>query len=72
MWVVKPSVTTVRQPKFAVIHINSIFHAAHLIPMFAEAPQLPPQGIHPHHSYDYFHLFYVNEFTDHHAFASVF
>jgi hypothetical protein len=38
MWVVKPSVTAARQPKFAVIHINSIFCAAHLIPVFTAAP----------------------------------
>ncbi|KAH9963681.1 hypothetical protein BJV74DRAFT_786692, partial [Russula compacta] len=72
MWVVKPSMTTARQPKFAIIHINSIFRAAHLIPVFVAAPQLPPQEIHPHCSYDYFHLFYINKFADHHAFATVF
>ncbi|KAH9983625.1 hypothetical protein BJV74DRAFT_776808 [Russula compacta] len=72
MWVVKPSMTAARQPKFAIIHINSIFHAAHLIPVFVAAPQLTPQGIHSYHSYDYFCLFYINKFTDHHAFAIVF
>lgn len=72
MWVVKPSVTVARQPKFAVIHIDSIFRAAHLIPVFAEAPRLPSQGIHPHHSYNHFRLFYVNKFADHHAFATAF
>ncbi|KAI0002867.1 hypothetical protein BJV74DRAFT_876312 [Russula compacta] len=72
MWVVKPSTTAARQPKLAVIHINSIFCATHLIPVFTAAPQLPPQGVHPHCSYDYFHLFYVNKFADHHAFTMVF
>ena len=72
MWVVKPSVTAVRQPKFTVIHINSIFCAAHLIPVFLAAPQLLPEGIHPHCSYDHFCLFYINKFTDYHAFATAF
>lgn len=49
MWIVKPSVTAGRLPKFMAIHINSIFYAAHLIPVFTVAPQLPSQGIHPHH-----------------------
>ena len=72
MWVVKPSVTAGRQPKFTVIHTNSNFHAAHLIPVFTSAPQPPPQGTHPHHSYNHFHLFYVNKFANHHAFATAF
>ncbi|KAH9988772.1 hypothetical protein BJV74DRAFT_773292, partial [Russula compacta] len=71
MWIVKPSTTAARQLKLAVIHINSIFHATHLILVFTAASQLPPQGVHPHCSYDYFHLFYVNKFADHHTFAMV-
>ncbi|KAH0834698.1 hypothetical protein J3R83DRAFT_10225 [Lanmaoa asiatica] len=45
---------------------------SHLIPVFTVAPRLPSQGIHPHHSYNHFHLFYVNKFADHHAFTTAF
>lgn len=46
MLVVKPSVTMVRQPRIAVIHTDAIFHAAHIISVFAKAAPIPPtQGI---------------------------
>ena len=33
MWIVKPSITAARQPKIAVIHVESIFQSMHLIPV---------------------------------------
>ncbi|KAH0838763.1 hypothetical protein J3R83DRAFT_7138 [Lanmaoa asiatica] len=72
MWIVKPSVTAARQPKIAVIHADAIFRAAHLIPVYAAATPIPPQGIPPNRSYDHFRLFYVNKFADHHSFATAF
>ena len=72
MWVVKPSVTAARQPKIAVIHVESIFRSAHLIPVYTAAALFPSQGIHPNNSYDQFRLFYVNKYADHHAFATAF
>ncbi|KAG9310710.1 hypothetical protein JVU11DRAFT_9308 [Chiua virens] len=44
MWVVKPGYTAARQPKIAVIHIDSIFCTAHLIPVYAESPRIPPEA----------------------------
>ncbi|KAN0094739.1 hypothetical protein V8E55_003026 [Tylopilus felleus] len=72
MWVIKPSITAARQPKFAVIHTDTIFRAVHLIPVYAAAPPIPPEGIPPNQSYDHFRLFYVNKFADHHSFVTAF
>ena len=72
MWVVKPSVTVTRQLKIAVIHLDTIFRATHLIPVYAAATPIPPLGIPPNQSYDHFRLFYINKFADHHAFTTVF
>ncbi|KAI6018216.1 hypothetical protein BKA83DRAFT_4058444 [Pisolithus microcarpus] len=70
MWVVKPSFTTSHQPNLAVIHIDTIFRAAHLIPVYGTSDI--PRGIHPNVSYDIFRSFYVNRFADHHAFEIAF
>ncbi|KAF8546399.1 hypothetical protein OG21DRAFT_1479682 [Imleria badia] len=72
MWHVKPSVTAARQPVFVVIHVESIFRAAHLIPVYSAAAPLPSQGICPNNSYAQFCVFYVNKYADHHAFAMAF
>ncbi|KAI6001402.1 hypothetical protein EDD15DRAFT_2385918 [Pisolithus albus] len=58
MWIVRPAFTTHRRPSIAVIHVDTIYRAAHLIPF-----------IKPHHSYDVFTTFYINKFIDHHAFS---
>jgi hypothetical protein len=51
---------------FAVIHIDSIFQSAHLIPVYG--PEMLPAAIKFHHTLDIFTLFYVNKYADHHAF----
>ncbi|KIM70933.1 hypothetical protein SCLCIDRAFT_100399, partial [Scleroderma citrinum Foug A] len=66
MWMVHPSFTWGEWPNTAVIHIDAIFHAVHLIPIYDRNFVLPEIG--PHNSYDSFHHFYVNRFADHHAF----
>ncbi|KAG1719820.1 uncharacterized protein EDB91DRAFT_1284709 [Suillus paluster] len=65
MWMVKPSsIGNCRH--FAVIHIDSIFRSAHLIPVYGTEPL--PSTIKSHHILDVFTLFYVNRYADHHAF----
>ncbi|KAG2090117.1 uncharacterized protein F5147DRAFT_748270 [Suillus discolor] len=66
MWMVKPAFSANRTPHFAVIHIDTIFRAAHLIPVYGTALLSPL--IKFHHVLDIFKLFYVNKFADHHAF----
>ena len=68
-WLVEPDVNAeTGQPHIAVIHLDSIYRAIHLMP----APQnanFIDRSITMHTSLDTFSLFYVNNFVDHHAFA---
>ncbi|KAH8984532.1 hypothetical protein EDB86DRAFT_2810703, partial [Lactarius hatsudake] len=53
-------------PILAVIHVDCIFHAAHLVPIFRNS--YIPDHITHDNSLDNFKGFYVNRFVDHHAF----
>jgi hypothetical protein len=66
MWMVEPDVKADGTAFSAVIHIDSIFRAAHLIGVYGE--DFVPRGIQPCHSLDIFHTYYVNKFIDHQAF----
>ncbi|KIK95755.1 hypothetical protein PAXRUDRAFT_11252 [Paxillus rubicundulus Ve08.2h10] len=72
MWVVKPSYhdSKAKERHINIIHIDSIYHAAHLIPVYGEQPI--PHELKHYHSYDTFQSFYVNKFADHHAFEIAF
>jgi len=70
MWMVRPSFIWGQQPNFAVIHVDAIFRAAHLIPIFGR--ELVPPEIKPYHCYNIYRGFYVNKFADHHAFEVAF
>ncbi|KAG1731185.1 uncharacterized protein EDB91DRAFT_1058869, partial [Suillus paluster] len=62
LWMVEPS-SIENRAHFAVIHVESIFRSAHLIPVYGTEPL--PSVIKFHHTLDIFTLFYVN---NHHAF----
>ncbi|KAF8836924.1 hypothetical protein BDN67DRAFT_991964 [Paxillus ammoniavirescens] len=66
MWIVRPVFNHRRCPATAILHLHSVCRAAHLIPVYGS--QLIPLGIELRHSYNTFQSFYVNKFTDHHAF----
>ncbi|KAG2093742.1 uncharacterized protein F5147DRAFT_747883 [Suillus discolor] len=66
MWIVRPSVRDDGTPNLTVIHIDTVYRAAHLIPVYG--PDFIPKDIEYFHSYDAFRLFYVNKYADHHAF----
>ena len=66
IWIVWPSYLHDHSPNFAVIHIDTIYHAAHLIPIYGTSHI--SQHIKPHNSYDTFCAFYVNKYVDHHVF----
>ena len=68
MWKVWPSTLPNHSPHFVVIHIDAIYQATHLIPIYGN--QTIPHDIQPHHSYDVFCAFYVNKYADHHAFET--
>jgi hypothetical protein len=69
-WIVEPDVGDDHGPDLAVIHVDSIFRAVHLMPVTGSA-DIVPRYITMDSSLDTFNLFYVNNFVDHHAFATL-
>ncbi|KAF7972371.1 hypothetical protein HWV62_18074 [Athelia sp. TMB] len=70
MWVVQPEVDENDRPLAAILHLDTILRASHLIPIFGTTTV--PRGLSPAHSLDIFRAFYVNKFVDHHAFEIAF
>ena len=66
MWIVRLGTLPNHTPNYMIIHIDSIYRVAHLIPVYSTDPILPE--IKPHHSYDTFKSFYINKYADHHSF----
>ncbi|KAG0705614.1 hypothetical protein DFH29DRAFT_980850 [Suillus ampliporus] len=66
MYLIAPSSNDNGTPDVSIIHIDCIFHAAHLIPLYGT--NFLPHKIAPHDSYNVFHAFYINKYADHHAF----
>ena len=65
MWMVQPEVEDDGSPSISVIHIDCIFRAAHLLPIYGDDPI---GSISPDDSLDIFRAFYVNKYINHHAF----
>ncbi|KAG2159113.1 uncharacterized protein EDB93DRAFT_1283956 [Suillus bovinus] len=70
MWVVHPGEGTNNTAEYAIIHIDTVYHTAHLIPVYG-TEFLPPE-LKFYHSYDAFHAYYMNKYADHHAFEIAF
>ncbi|KAG1722022.1 hypothetical protein EDD22DRAFT_790503 [Suillus occidentalis] len=70
MWVVRPGEGANNTAEHAIIHIDAIYRAAHLIPMYGT--EFLPQELKFYHSYDAFRAYYVNKYADHHAFEIAF
>ncbi|KAG2058792.1 hypothetical protein BDR06DRAFT_980193 [Suillus hirtellus] len=66
MWMVWPGVLEDGSPNLSVIHIDTVYRAAHLMPVYG--PNFIPHTLKFYHSYDAFRSFYVNRYADHHAF----
>ena len=66
MWLVQPDFIRGGQPSLDVIHLDSIFRAAHLIG-YSGKHFIPLQGFDYTQSLGYFKTFYVNKYADHHA-----
>ncbi|KAE9390839.1 hypothetical protein BT96DRAFT_967702 [Gymnopus androsaceus JB14] len=72
MWIVQPDKLDNGRWLMSVIHIDSIFRGAHLIPVFGD-DFIPTKHILSfHHSLDKFRCFYVNKYADHHAYEVIF
>ncbi|KAG1733920.1 uncharacterized protein EDB91DRAFT_1238517 [Suillus paluster] len=66
MWVVCPAYNANRAPTHTIIHADTIYRAAHLIPIYGN--QFVPLDITLYVSYDAFRAYYVNKYVDHHTF----
>ncbi|KAG1719032.1 hypothetical protein EDB19DRAFT_1898883 [Suillus lakei] len=66
MWMVAPSFHEDGSRDLAVIHIETVFRAAHLIPIYG-SEYIPP-SLKFYQSLDTFGSFYVNKYADHHTF----
>ncbi|KIK34771.1 hypothetical protein CY34DRAFT_97330 [Suillus luteus UH-Slu-Lm8-n1] len=66
MWMVCPSMDEDQSHEISIIHVDLIFCAAHLVPMFGD--KFVPEHVNFHNSLDAYMGFYVNKFADHHAF----
>lgn len=69
MWIVEPDHFEDGQPFMDVIHIDSIYRAAHLIGVGGD--EFIPEDLTFAESLDYFAAFYVSKFADHHMFESL-
>ncbi|KIK79837.1 hypothetical protein PAXRUDRAFT_160184, partial [Paxillus rubicundulus Ve08.2h10] len=70
LWMVHLAFCANHTPDITVIHIDAIYRAAHLIPIYGRH-SVPPD-IKYYHSYDTFRAFYVDKYADHHAFEIAF
>ncbi|KAH9168314.1 hypothetical protein EDB89DRAFT_1855662 [Lactarius sanguifluus] len=66
LWVVQPDTNADRLPSVDVIHLDSVLHAAHLLPIFGNS--FMPIDLSPHESLDAFNTYYINKYIDYHAF----
>ena len=69
MWVVKPDISD-NLISLAVIHLDTVVRACHLIPIFGS--DLLPKTLLCTDTLDTFTHFYVNKYVDHHAFEVAF
>ena len=67
MWMVEPDIDINGSRLLAVVHIDTIYRAAHLMPAYLTA-QFIDRSLEIHDSLDSFNLFYINKFADHSAF----
>ena len=70
MWIVEPDICEDGKHVTHIIHLDTIFHSAHLIAVYGNNPIL--KDIPLCHTLDVFHSYYVSKFIDHHAFEIVF
>ena len=70
MHTVEPDYLPNGKPATAVVHLDTVFRAAHLLPVFSNHPALTKRQRHEQ-TLDLFSEFYVNRYIDHHAFEVV-
>lgn len=70
LWKIEPDTEDDGSPHLAIVHLDAIYRAVHLLPVYRTA-EFISKTITMHSSLDTFKLFYVNKFADHHAFANL-
>jgi len=71
LWVVEPDFDADGNPLLDIIHVDSIYRAAHLNPVY-QTSEYTSQRLTMHDTLDTFKRFYVNKFVDYHAFEIAF
>ena len=66
LWIVCPEFDDDGRPGLAIVHVDTIYRASHLSPVFQS--QYIRRSLTMHDTLDVFKEFYVNKFTDYHAF----
>ena len=69
-WKVEPDFTDDGSPHLAIVHIDSIYRAVHLLAAHQDG-QFIDRAFTMHSTLDKFKSFYVNKYADHHAFDSL-
>ena len=69
-WMVEPDIRDGGSPHVAVIHIDCILRAVHLMPV-TRTSRFVDRSVTMDTSLDTFNLFYINRFVDYHAFVSL-
>ena len=67
LWMVELDTDDTDDPHLPVIHLDSIYRAVHLLPVYRNNIFVE-QAITMHTSLDNFQLFYINKFADHQSF----
>ena len=67
MYTVKPEHSHNGQPVMSIIHLNTVFRAAHLLPVFYKHSALSKHQCYKH-TLNLFLTFYLNHYIDHHSF----
>src|SRR5882757_9250569 len=70
MTIVRPEFNTDGSHKAAVIHLDTIVHATHLIAVYGR--DFLPKHLSPTQSLDIFQAYYINKYIDHHGFEIAF
>lgn len=66
LWIVKPEFVGNGRPHLAVVHLDSISRATHLVPRFGTTKL--PEGLHFSSALDIFNSYFVNKYADHHMY----
>ena len=66
LWIVRPNFDDGDKPDIAIIHVDTIYRAAHLSPVYTSSHI--SRSLTMHDTLDVFKEFYVNKYVDYNAF----